>query len=546
MNGENKMYYLGHRGTGKALSLTANQAHLWNQIESLNQILLKQPPDNLKLAARKAISFFAALRRHLFIVKSQSDITDDLNRYHIYRRRRILWEKSANGHVILYYKSPTTERVLKKRLPIAESMIFINASNYKPWITIQKKLLNAGFSKRRIAYAIRRLSHVDLQALRFFPKSAKKDPKLYQQRLYLAFRDFEARDRELKLGKEKQYGNFGHVDLRDFHKFETISAEDHFRDIETTLSFAFRFPSPVFNGTYASALAQKTLKLLKTPKKPINALEVGGGAGYVAKEMLERLHKNDTSNPRLNLYLMVDLSPQFISDQKKMLRAFKRKMEFSNQDAQQLSLNQKFDLAICNEVIADFLTVKIRKGSIRRNDQHALESMAWLKRSKINLSGLPDEFYFNLGAIQLIERVYHHLNPGGLFLLTEFGSRTELPGPTRHLNHDEYSIYWPFLIEAAKTIGFKAVRLHNLSNFLHLNSDVSLFSGDIDVLNRAMFTHPKNRISRNFTQQEVEQLLKHVSRKEKRRIQGLDFSPVRDGRYWGPDYKDFHALVLKK
>ncbi len=85
----------------------------------------------------------------------------------------------------------------------------------------------------------------------------------------------------------------GEEHLENFHHHElTGSAEDdgHFDLIETTVSHLFREPSETLNGlTYGRVIMRQLRQLGWFNPTPRVILEVGGGLGYLARELGKEL-----------------------------------------------------------------------------------------------------------------------------------------------------------------------------------------------------------------------------------------------------------------
>src|SRR5438094_656018 len=97
------------------------------------------------------------------------------------------------------------------------------------------------------------------------------------------------------------------------HAHEIASPEGHFETIETTVSHLFREPSEAMGGlTYGHLLARQLRKLGWWDRKPRVILEVGGGLGYVARDLGSGLSPEERQGAR---YVFVDITRPFLNTQ---------------------------------------------------------------------------------------------------------------------------------------------------------------------------------------------------------------------------------------
>src|SRR5438093_1051130 len=105
----------------------------------------------------------------------------------------------------------------------------------------------------------------------------------------------------------------GETRLSDFHTHEIASPESHFETIETTVSHLFREPSEAMGGlTYGRLLAKQLKKHGWWDRKPRVILEVGGGLGYVARDLGGGLSSEERQGVR---YVFVDITRPFVKSQ---------------------------------------------------------------------------------------------------------------------------------------------------------------------------------------------------------------------------------------
>lgn len=112
-------------------------------------------------------------------------------------------------------------------------------------------------------------------------------------------------------------------------------------EAQYTLSTLFKAPHPaLFNRSYGesfyhSLAAHGYLKGMHT------FLEVGGGHGYFAKNFLNALQRNNASDFKKSTYILYDVSSRYLSQQKKVLKDFKRNVSFVCCDALRLPFKNK-------------------------------------------------------------------------------------------------------------------------------------------------------------------------------------------------------------
>src|ERR671919_3083466 len=94
--------------------------------------------------------------------------------------------------------------------------------------------------------------------------------------------------------------------LPDFHVHEINQREGHFDQIETTVSHLFREPSEALQGlTYGRLLARHLRRRGWWNPKPRTVLEVGGGLGYVSRELATEFSVAEREGVR---YLFLDIT----------------------------------------------------------------------------------------------------------------------------------------------------------------------------------------------------------------------------------------------
>lgn len=336
--------------------------------------------------------------------------------------------------------------------------------------------------------------------------------------------------------------------LVDFHLLGIEDADWEFDLIEPTVNHGFRFSHPALGGLdYGSRFCVSTL----TPEvvgsldhsSELNVLEVGGGRGSFAQSFLRQALKLKRVN-----YHILDLSPELMTSQKKILGEHLLAERHFQQDATSFDLPEhEFDLIISNEVIADFPVaqverVKTKDGAYEWRGAGAGDVEKYDLR---NVDG-PDQFLVNAGAFRFLERAWKHLTPGGTLIVTEYGSISQTPARSFHLNHDEYSIHFSNLETVASKIGFKT-RLLTLKEFLGIDDDTLVLSG------REEHILCLNHVLRNFglslpfavnSKADVDEQCRSLP--DEITLTGYSFSPLKTQYHFGPNIKDFFALIMNK
>ncbi len=155
----------------------------------------------------------------------------------------------------------------------------------------------------------------------------------------------------------------GETHLSDFHTHEIASPESHFETIETTVSHLFREPSEAMGGlTYGRLLAKQLKKHGWWDRKPRIILEVGGGLGYVARDLGGGLSSEERQGVR---YVFVDITRPFVKSQLAVGREGGWAAAGLQANAEQLPLRDaSIDLAVDNENLADMTPVKLTRREV--------------------------------------------------------------------------------------------------------------------------------------------------------------------------------------
>ncbi len=246
----------------------------------------------------------------------------------------------------------------------------------------------------------------------------------------------------------------------------------------------------------------------------------------------------------------MDLSPSLIQSQQQKLTGMVPAVTHYQQDATSFSLpERKFHLIIANEVIADFPVAWVR----RTRDEDDDSTQRWegegardLERYNLPELANAEAFLINTGVFRFIERAWQHLTPGGVVIMSEYGSVDTFPIQSYHLNHEEFSIHFGHVQTCARKVGFEC-QLMSLKDFLQLDDQVRMLDGQeeqILCLNHVFQKHgaslPYALISQSEFQKSFQELVDQIN------LTGFSFSPLVNGFHYGPRINDFMFAILTK
>lgn len=327
--------------------------------------------------------------------------------------------------------------------------------------------------------------------------------------------------------------------IRDFHLSGIDDAGWEFDLIEPTINHGYRFPHEALGGLdYGSRFCLATLRPEVVPllnqSSQLEVLEVGGGTGSFARAFIKQAAGMNGTNVN---YHILDLSPALMKSQRKLLSEVLPESRHFQQNATDFDLpDHTFDLIISNEVIADFPVAPGSEG----------EGAYYIDKYDLPVKDAPDSFVVNAGAFRFVERVWKHLNPGGTFIVSEYGAEQGYAGLSFHLNHDEYSIHFGHLAACAMKVGFHC-RLATLKEFVGFDDEVLVLAGREEhllclnhVLKDYEETLPYAVISKSDFERRYEATVERLE------LTGYSFLPLRKGYHFGPNIKDFLVLIMNK
>jgi ubiquinone/menaquinone biosynthesis C-methylase UbiE len=347
----------------------------------------------------------------------------------------------------------------------------------------------------------------------------------------------------IREGWSGNIGFEGESHLSEFHTHEIATAEGHFDTIETTVSHLFREPSEALEGlTYGRLLVRNLKKLGWWDRKPGIILEVGGGLGYVARELASGLTSQERHGTR---YVFVDITGPFVRSQLKMAQEAGWSAAGIQGNAEWLPFKDAtVDIIVDNENLADMTPVELtRKELLSGAGATPLhqEALDWIRKIRVPLGeDVPESFIFNLGPLRFLREVWRVLKPGGRAVLVEFGIEQGFSAPVKLPGHTEYEVQFSHLREAARWLGFQE-KYGALPQFLNIKPDTRvLCTGAAYAIRRFCQAEGKEFAIRAYTETELERSLGDLAS----RLLGHHYHDISDPAWFG--LWDFKVLLLEK
>ena len=220
--------------------------------------------------------------------------------------------------------------------------------------------------------------------------------------------------------------------------------------------------TPALRGrTYGQTLVDVLLerKAIRTDGT-IRVLEIGGGLGYVARDVLERLE----AAGRTVEYTIVELSGVLATAQQAKLGT---RATWKVGDVLAVELPEaSFDLILSNEMAGDLPARQLTRAEVGLSPESGTVDRAMLRALgggaaiaadlNVNLDDAPEPFYLQTGAFELCARVARWLAAGGTALISEFGDVAKWPTLSTHLDHPELSTHFGQLQQALRYSGLDA------------------------------------------------------------------------------------------
>jgi hypothetical protein len=244
-------------------------------------------------------------------------------------------------------------------------------------------------------------------------------------------------------------------------------------DNELTVSHILKAPNPFTkSGLPYGALVAGALRI----QEGSSIVEIGPGLGDLAENICKGLTDFH--------YTFCDISYDFIRNLKTRFKG--SRFSFEVGDFLAAKFREKFDVIICNEVLADLPTIvnmTLYGPKIRPGDEDAYYDAVSL--AKFYGLSLPKISPFNYGAVKFLDKAKHMLNDGGKLFICEHSSKT--PARIGVFGHSEYTIDFAILEKVAQKLGFRTQR-GVMTDLLGINKKKAVL----------FYTHPELKMLYNF------------------------------------------------
>jgi SAM-dependent methyltransferase len=345
------------------------------------------------------------------------------------------------------------------------------------------------------------------------------------------------------------------TDVRSYHKLEIESADEQFEVKETTLSHALRVAHPALTDRpYGVALAHALLARDVLPESDaerigtsFQAVEVGGGTGFVAGALLDGLALRAPRLFNRLRYSIVDLAPALSAAQRENTERHAGKVRFLGGDAERLPLaDGSVDFLISNEVIADLPVMPVRRVDVEgTSGEDGGPGAQAARKYEISIDDAQGLFLVNLGAFRFLEEIARVLAPGGTAILTEYGEQDRYPEESTHLDHAEFSIHFGHLQTVASRLGLEP-SLESVPTLIGLEDGVEVLHTTQSFFEtlRAFLSRGGVRLQKiGYTRAMFDELL--GDKFARSNLKGVTFGPVGE-RVLGLKPYEFKALLLRK
>ncbi len=253
------------------------------------------------------------------------------------------------------------------------------------------------------------------------------------------------------------------------------------------------------NRTYGEQLSSYLFNFI--PKKRCNnVMEVGGGYGYLMRDLL-------ANSPGIKA-TMVDISPAMITRQRQTLASFD--VSYIQSDFFDIDpcLIQDQDLVVMNEIMGDFPTAWQITSDMVTCGNHDNESLYRIREYITQgIIELPEDepFNLNIGAMEALDKLCSCHVP--YIFLSEHSCEATVndhmanyiklepsgnPKEIKLIGHSEYTIRFSLLETIARSFGYKVVR-GNYTDFIKVN-----FSNRIHRIFKSNSQRDSHEIIRHF------------------------------------------------
>lgn len=404
--------------------------------------------------------------------------TRDIWDYVPVKSRWNVWVRA--GDTITFYAA-WGERPLVK--------IALSADETRLWDRIdgEAKLedLAVDFGKPAVVELVKKLAHNSVQALKLsaLPMSFYKG-RVHMKPPYLTstmpYAAYDPKVDEVPVPFDAFFSPEG------YYQSEVSDADAQFDHQETTLSHLFRRPHPALRGrTYGEALIDNLRRRWsfgagggEGAGGTMKILEVGGGLGWVARAVTEALQKLGTEVT----YHIQELSPALAAAQRENTAGLPVTVFEGDVLTSDLP-GDDYDLVISNEMVGDLTAIRVNHAQLGLGEgeidddafEAGLDTLGvageLVKKHVVPIGDAPDPFYLNVGAWQLVERLWDVIKPGGHAIITEFGELGRYPILSTQLDHPELSIHFGHLTIVARSVGFET-DFEYVMDLLEMNRDL--------------------------------------------------------------------------
>ncbi|MDE6640229.1 MAG: class I SAM-dependent methyltransferase [Acetatifactor sp.] len=245
------------------------------------------------------------------------------------------------------------------------------------------------------------------------------------------------------------------------------NVERQFTDIETTISYMLRNRTSILhNKSYGECLFKILYNKMESEVNQnigLSILEIGAGLGDVALSILDTAPSH-----RICDYTICDISASMLAAQRNKIGTVHNGIPVqyihNNILNSPTTMLKRYDLIICNEVIADLPSITLKQCS---NE---------VIRSKATSMNYLEGDYINIGAFELITRLWELLSSGGIAFVSEYSESDNIPQISRVMgDHQETSIDFRLLEDFANEIGFHSLS-SSLMSFMEIEHDISVVS----------------------------------------------------------------------
>jgi len=401
-----------------------------------------------------------------------------MERYPFLKRNVMVYNDKKSSPILInpYRRSPQKLSMLSR----SDFLLFKQLTGHSKTKDICSRL---SINKKAILNTLMKWSDKEWDMLEFLdvPIEEAKVKKAQEARYRnIAFQLYE----ELNSVQLARHDNNS---VKRYHQKNIVNPLEQFEQVETTVSHVYREPHIIlgrrnYGASFAHVLIQKGVI-----REGMSVLEIGGGVGVFARSFLDEIAKTLPKVYRNIEYALLDISPILLESQRNMLRVHNNMTRFIQGDIEKPHLgNERFDLIISNEMIADLTTVKLRKSDMEHSgpfSENKKRASFLINKFNLDISTAPKEFLFNLGAVEFVCHTKKILKPGGKAYIVEYGSEWSYPKAVSLEGHTEYSIHFGFLMEVAKRLNLnpritalvaflpfdKKIKVVNAISWFHIN-----------------------------------------------------------------------------